>query len=108
MIWQQSGTAFPVTWHQAKDFVNRLNARALGGHSDWRLPTIHELLTLARPSKKDRDHCISSLFDIEQKRLWSVDKSTFVSAWYMDLEMGFVERSDLTGFYHAKAVRSGS
>jgi serine/threonine-protein kinase len=36
-----------------------------------------------------------------------VDKSTFVSAWYMDLEMGFVERSDLTGFYHAKAVRSG-
>jgi serine/threonine-protein kinase len=107
LTWQQSGTAFPVTWHQAKDFLDRLNAQAFCGYSDWRLPTIHELLTLARPAKKDRDHCISSLFDVEQKRLWSMDKSTFVSAWYMDLEMGFVERSDLTGFYHAKAVRSG-
>jgi serine/threonine-protein kinase len=108
LTWQRSGTAFPVTWHQAKDYVDRLNAQAFGGHSDWRLPTLPELLTLARPPKKDRDHCVSSLFDVEQKRLWSVDKSTFVSAWYMDLEMGFVERSDLTGFYHVKAVRSGS
>jgi serine/threonine-protein kinase len=108
LTWQRSGTAFPVTWHQAKDYVNRLNAQAFGGHSDWRMPTLPELLTLARPPKKGRDHCVSSLFDLEQKRLWSVDKSTFVSAWYMDLEMGFVERSDLTGFYHVKAVRSGS
>jgi serine/threonine-protein kinase len=108
LTWQQSGTAFPVTWHQAKEYVDRLNAQVFGGYSDWRLPTLPELLTLARPPKKGRDHCVSSLFDVEQKRLWSVDKSTFVSAWYMDLEMGFVERSDLTGFYHAKAVRSGS
>jgi serine/threonine protein kinase len=107
LTWQRSGTAFPVTWHQAKDFVDRLNAQVFGGYSDWRLPTLPELLTLATPPKKDRDHCISSLFDVEQKRLWSVDKSTFVSAWYLDLEMGFVDRSDLTGFFHAKAVRSG-
>jgi serine/threonine-protein kinase len=106
LIWQQSGTSFPVTWHQAKDYVARLNTQAFGGYSDWRLPTTHELLTLATPPKKGREHCISSLFDTEQKRLWSVDKSTFVSAWYMDLEMGFVGRNDLTGFYHAKAVRS--
>jgi serine/threonine-protein kinase len=106
LIWQQSGTSFPVTWHQAKEYVGRLNAQAFGGYSDWRLPTVHELLTLARPPKKGRDHCISSLFEAEQKRLWSVDKSTFVTAWYLDLEMGFVGRNDLTGFYHVKAVRS--
>ena len=108
LTWQRSGSSFPVTWHQAKTYVDRLNAQAFGGYSDWRLPTLPELLTLARPPKKGRDHCISSLFDTGQNRLWSVDKSTFVSAWYLDLEMGFAERSDLTGFYHVKAVRSGT
>ena len=34
-------------------------------------------------------------------------KTAAVSHLNPDLEMGFVERSDLTGFYHAKAVRSG-
>lgn len=66
MTWQRSGTAFPVTWHQAIDYVDRLNAQAFGGYFDWRLPTVPELLTLARPPKKGRDHCISSLFDFEQ------------------------------------------
>jgi serine/threonine-protein kinase len=107
LTWQRSGTSFPVTWHQAKGYVNRLNAQTFSGYSDWRLPTLPELLTLVRPLKKGRDHCISSLFDSEQNRLWSVDKSTFVSAWYLDLEMGFAGRNDLTGFYHVKAVRSG-
>lgn len=108
LIWQQSGTSFPVTWHQAKDYVARLNAQAFSGYSDWRLPTLPELITLARPPKKGRDHCISSVFDAEQKRLWSLDKSTFVSAWYLDIELGFVGRNDLTGFYHVKAVCSGT
>jgi serine/threonine-protein kinase len=108
LTWQRSGTAFPVTWHQAESYVARLNAQAFGGYSDWRLPTLPELLTLARPPKKGRDHCVSPLFDTEQNRLWSVDKSTFVSAWYLDLEMGFAGRNDLTGFYHVKAVRSAN
>ena len=108
LTWQRSGSSFPVTWHQAKAYVDRLNAQAFGGYSDWRMPTLPELLTLARPPKKGRDHCISSLFDPGQNRLWSGDKSTFVSAWYLDLEMGFAGRNDLTGVYHVKAVRSGT
>lgn len=106
LMWQQSGTGFPVTWHQAKEYVVRLNEQAFGGYTGWRLPTLHELLTLATPPVTGQDHCISPVFDMSQKWLWSSDKSTFVSAWYMSLEMRFVERNDLTGFYHAKAVCS--
>ncbi len=106
LVWQQSGTWFPVTWFQAKTYVEQLNFRQFGGYAAWRLPTIHELLTLVVPPAKGRDHCMSPVFDAEQKWLWSADKSTFVSAWYMSLEMGFVGRNDFTGFYHAKAVCS--
>ncbi|MCF8090891.1 MAG: protein kinase [Desulfotignum sp.] len=106
LVWQQSGTWFPVTWFQAKTYVKQLNFRQFGGYTAWRLPTIHELLTLAVPPAKGRDHCISPIFDAEQKWLWGADKSTFVSAWYMNLEMGFVGRNDFTGFYHVKAVCS--
>lgn len=55
---------------------------------------------------RGRDHCLSPVFDAEQKWLWSADKSTFVSAWNLNLEMGFVGRNDFTGFYHVKAVYS--
>ncbi len=106
LVWQQSGIWFPVNWLQAKTYVEQLIFRQFGGYAAWRLPTIHELLTLAAPLAKGRDHCMSPVFDGEQKWLWSADKSTFVSAWYLNLEMGFVGRNDFTGFYHVKAVCS--
>lgn len=106
LAWQQSGTGFPLTWHQAKDYVDQLNECLFAGHTGWRLPTLHELLTLAVPPATGKDHCISPVFDMSQKWLWSADKCTFVSAWYMSLEMGFVGRNDLTSFYHIKAVCS--
>jgi serine/threonine-protein kinase len=106
LVWQQSGTGFPMTWHQAQEYVAQLNEQRFGGFAGWRLPTLHELLTLAVPPATGRDHCVSPVFDRTQKWLWSADKSTFVSAWYMSLEMGFAARNDLTGFYHIKAVRS--
>lgn len=49
---------------------------------------------------------ISPVSDMSRKWLWGADKCTFVSAWYMSLEMGFVGRNDLTSFYHIKAVCS--
>ncbi len=106
LVWQQSGTWFPVTWFQAEIYVDQLNSMQFGGYAAWRLPTIHELLTLAAPLAKGRDHCMSPVFDAEQKWLWGADKSTFVSAWYINLEMGFVGRNDFTSFYHVKAVCS--
>ncbi len=32
-----------LTWEEADEFVGELNSDKLGGHSDWRLPTVSEL-----------------------------------------------------------------
>lgn len=106
LIWQQSGSLFPLDRQAAMTYVDRLNQTAPGGLTHWRLPTIPELLTLLSPLPRGRDHCTGPLFDTRQQWLWSADRCTFTSAWYVNLSMGFVGRNDMTGFYHVRAVCS--
>src|SRR3989304_1317520 len=42
-VWQKADTEKPVSWQEAKEYCRTLT---LGGHSDWRLPTIAELKAL--------------------------------------------------------------
>lgn len=104
LIWQRSGPLFPLDWERAKFYVDRLNTEAFGGRTTWRLPTIPELLSTVSPLPRGRDHCLAPVFDVRQRWLWSADRATFTSAWYLNLEMGFVDRNDFTSFYHVKAV----
>jgi hypothetical protein len=50
LMWQE-GYAYPETgnylnWYDANAYVTALNAKALGGHGDWRLPTRLEIQSL--------------------------------------------------------------
>jgi hypothetical protein len=36
--------------------------------------------------------------------LWSSDRRTFVSAWYVNMELGFAGFADFTCRFHARAV----
>jgi hypothetical protein len=45
LIWQKD-YATNKTWQQAMDYADELNTAKHGGYSDWRLPTIEELVTL--------------------------------------------------------------
>jgi serine/threonine-protein kinase len=103
--WLHSGSDFPMDWHAAFTYIDDLNARQWGGHSDWRLPTVEELLTILRPPHADTDYCLPSTFATAQKRLWSSDRRTYTSAWYVSLELGFVAWQDKTFANHVKAVR---
>jgi len=54
LVWERKGDDDAIqdwyTWGAASSVhVAALNAAGLGGHSDWRLPTIAELQTLIRP-----------------------------------------------------------
>jgi eukaryotic-like serine/threonine-protein kinase len=106
LIWQRSGSRYPLTWHQANAYVERLNAQNSGGRDSWRLPTIHELLSLLRPTPQVQDLCIAPLFDPVQRRLWSVDRRSFTAAFYVDIESGFVAWQDFSAPYHVRAVSS--
>jgi serine/threonine protein kinase len=106
LIWQRSGSRHTVTWCQAHTYVERLNAQKWGGRDTWRLPTIHELASLLRPTPQVQDLCIAPLFDPDQRRLWSIDRRSFTSAFYVDIESGFVAWQDFSAPYYVRAVSS--
>ncbi len=107
LIWEKGGTPFPLNWADARAHVQTLNLTT-PGPTPWRLPTLAELLTLARPLPRGEAHCLAPIWNPTQKSLWSADRCTFSSAWYLNLDMGFANANDLSSFYYAKAVRSPS
>jgi serine/threonine protein kinase len=107
LIWQQSGCPYPLTWHQGKKYIDRLNKDRFAGLSCWKLPTINELMSLLTQTPHGEDFCIQPLFDQTQKWLWSCDLRSFMAAWYVSVELGFVAWHDFTGYYYVRGVCRG-
>ncbi|MDQ1331874.1 MAG: eukaryotic-like serine/threonine-protein kinase [Thermodesulfobacteriota bacterium] len=106
LLWQQSGSEYPMTWEKARAYIDKLNESGSGGRTDWRLPTIDELMSLLVRTPHGDEYCIEPVFDRNQKWLWSSDRRSFTSAWYVSVEMGFVSWQDFTAYYHVKGVCS--
>ena len=106
LVWQQSGSKIPLTLPGAKDYIRELNASRFAGSSSWRLPTIDELTTLLTELPQGEDYCIEPIFDQRQKQIWSCDRRSFVAAWYVSIDMGYVSWQDFTGYVHVRAVRN--
>ncbi len=106
LVWQQAGSRYPGTRQHAVTYVEDLNDRCFGERSDWRLPTINELITLLRPKQNAIDLCIAPLFDQRQRWIWSVDRRSFVAAYYVDMELGFIGWQDFSAPYYTRAVCS--
>lgn len=104
LFWQKGGAAYPMTWEDTRDYITFLNRMRYEGLSAWRLPTIPELMTILAPPPQHTDYCIPSVFDAAQRCLWSSDKSSYTSAWYVNLEMGYVSKNDFSALYSVKAV----
>jgi serine/threonine protein kinase len=105
LVWQQSGSEFPITWPQAMNYIETLNSLRFAASSTWRLPTIDELTTLLTEFPHGEDYCIEPVFDRTQKSIWSCDRRSFISAWYVSIDMGYVAWQDFTGYYHVRGVR---
>jgi len=111
------------TWHTAATKIAALNGGGgFAGYTDWRLPNISELQSLANfgamaPAVDAPFHtgciaaCTVTTCSCTQfSRYWSAtsrqDNPTF--AWNVSFTHGVVEFSDKTGNYYVRAVRSGS
>lgn len=103
-LWQRSGTPYPVSWRAAAAYVAALNRSGFGGRSDWRLPTAPELLSLLTPTPHGSDFCIEPVFDTRQRTLWSSDRRSFVAAWFVNTEMGFLGWQDFSAECYVRAV----
>jgi hypothetical protein len=106
LLWQQAGSPFPLTWQRAKTYVDDLNRGQFCEKSNWRIPTIDELITLLRPVPEYRALCIPPLFDNRQQRIWSADRRSFTSAYFADAALGFVGWNDFNAPCYVRAVCS--
>jgi serine/threonine-protein kinase len=68
---------------------------------------VNELLSILDPFTFGENDCIDSIFDRGMRWLWSSDRRSFASAWYVDTELGFTGWGDFTCRYHVRAVCDG-
>ncbi|MCA9733606.1 DUF1566 domain-containing protein, partial [candidate division KSB1 bacterium] len=61
---------------QAQEYIANLNAKMHGGYSDWRMPSLEELMSLMEPGIPH----INPVFG-EPNSKWSRDRSSFSSVW---------------------------
>lgn len=104
LLWQHSGSNYAVTWHQAQAYIEELNREQYCGISHWRLPTTEELITLLRPPPEDTALCLPPLFNERQQRLWSCDRRSYTSAYFVDASLGFVGWQDFSAPAYVRAV----
>jgi hypothetical protein len=106
LLWQKAGSDESITYKDALKYVAELNEQTFAGFSDWRLPTIPELMSLLEPEKQENGLYINSIFNDNQTWCWSSHKRSPESAWNVYFSSGYVGRYYLYSYYYVRAVRS--
>ncbi len=106
MLWEQSGSEYPLTWPEAGVYVQGLNRDRFAGQGNWRFPTVDELCSLITEAPGVHAYCLAPPFDRGQKCLWSADRRSFNAAWFVSIDLGFVFWQDFTCHYYVRAVCS--
>lgn len=117
LMWTKADNGRPVSWRQALALAGK---SVVGGHSDWRLPDIKELQTLAdytrspaARSMSARAPAINSVFQLTVREPWLWSSTTHIEtggAYYLCVGQGtgYGPRggSRLMDVHGAGAVRS--
>ncbi|WP_300161432.1 protein kinase [Solidesulfovibrio sp.] len=106
LCWLREAAPYPVTWQEAGEYVAGLNAAGCGGHGDWRLPTVAELVTLLRPEPTGEGYCQPAALGQPVRRVWSADRANYARAYAADVELGYVTSVDFRCPVAARAVRN--
>ncbi len=102
LMWQQSGSDKYLNYTQAKAYVIQLNREQFAGHSDWRLPTLKEAITLLEQTKNNDGLYIDSVFGSKQRRIWTSDLYIASVAWIVDFNYGYCNYDN---YGYVRAVR---
>lgn len=106
LVWQRRGSGYTMSWQQAFEYVAHLNEIEYQGRSNWRLPTMAELVVLLDPDQRGDGCWINRMFEPSIHWLWSCDPSTKKQSWMVDFAEGYVGRLDKDGSASVCAVSS--
>ena len=105
--WQRGGSPGRRTLEGARDYVSGLRRGALGGFSDWRLPTLEEAMSLTEPTRSDGGLHLDPIFGDETWLMWTADRESLVAPWVVYLDGGTcLVHVPMGGSAHVRAVRS--
>jgi hypothetical protein len=119
LMWPQNGgtptvgscTGGARSWQAAFDYVACLNAGTYLGYSDWRLPNINELKSLAHAGQADTASWMNAqgFASVQSGSYWSSTSCTAVptGAWSVSMSVGYTNSVDKTINQYVLPVRTG-
>ena len=101
-----SGSTSTYTWEQALEAAEN---QVFANHSDWRLPNIKELFSLAARDRYDPAINSSIFPNTRDNRYWSASPYANLSsgAWLLDFRSGFDDDDYRSYGYYVRLVRAG-
>ena len=94
LMWQKEWSPSEMDYYWAEKYVQGLNAKAFGGCSDWRVPTLEELSSLLQKEKNKWGQHIDLLLGEGRSVFWSCDEkppSPGGDSYAVDFAKGDVE-----------------
>jgi hypothetical protein len=106
LVWHQAGSLELMDYQKALLWMKELNQQEYAGHSDWRLPTLEEAVSLLESSESKYYLYIDPLFSPKQKHIWTGDKFKNNKVWAVDFYSGDVNRVPFNSESFVRPVRS--
>ena len=108
LMWQKGGSLELLDNRSAKNYIKQLNSQRFAGYSDWRMPTIEELMSLLNRYKNNGVY-IAPQFSNQQTTCWSIDQTDYDSgAWIVNFCQGEVREARWRSSYSGGSLAPGS
>jgi len=89
IMWQRDGFDITSVRRMHKN-VQNLNEKSFAGHSDWRLPTVEEALTLMIPEENKKEMHVHRCFSKAQPFVFLADQRMPGGYWFADFKQGAI------------------
>jgi len=106
LMWQRSGSGEQWNYENARKYIFDLNRDKFAGYSNWRLPTLEEVMSLMEPEQKHGGLFIDPIFDRIQNWIWTADHANNFEIWQVNFLGGYCYHGHINDRFYVRAVRS--